>query len=125
MVWPLTALFFLVAALPTFLFLRERAPRRSEPLLYYARQGFGRLATTVRSIGHFRELAKFLAVFFVYSSGLMSIIAFVGVYAERTVGFTASELIFLFLVVQISSAGGAFAFGAIQDRLGARRTMHR
>lgn len=123
MVWPLTALFFLVAALPTFLFLRERAPRRNEPLLYYARQGFGRLLTTVRSIGHFRELAKFLAVFFVYSAGLMSIIAFVGVYAERTVGFTSSELIFLFLVVQVSSAAGAFAFGAIQDRLGARRTI--
>lgn len=123
LVWPLTALFFLVAALPTFLFLRERAPRRSEPLLYYARQGFGRLLTTVRSIGHFRELAKFLGVFFVYSSGLMSIIAFVGVYAERTVGFTSSELIFLFLVVQVSSAGGAFAFGAIQDKLGARLTI--
>ena len=123
LVWPLTALFFLVAALPTFIFLRERAPRRSEPLLFYARQGFGRLLTTVRSIGHFRELAKFLAVFFVYSAGLSSIIAFVGVYAERTVGFTSSELIFLFLVVQVSSAGGAFAFGAIQDRLGARRTI--
>jgi len=123
MVWPLTALFFLIAALPTFLFLRERAPRRSEPLLYYARRGFGRLVTTVRSIRHFRELAKFLAVFFVYSAGLMSIIAFVGVYAERTVGFTSKELIFLFLVVQVSSAAGAFAFGAIQDRLGARRTI--
>lgn len=123
LVWPLTALFFLIAALPTFFFLRERAPRRSEPLLYYARQGFGRLLTTVRSIGHFRELAKFLVVFFVFSSGLMSIIAFVGVYAERTVGFTASELIFLFLVVQVSSAGGAFVFGAVQDRLGARLTI--
>ncbi len=123
MVWPLTALFFLIAALPTFMFLRERAPRRSEPLLFYARQGFGRLVTTVRSIRHFRELAKFLSVFFVYSAGLSSIIAFVGVYAERTVGFTASELIFLFLVVQVSSAAGAFAFGAIQDRMGARRTI--
>ena len=61
--------------------------------LYYARQGFGRLRRRSRSIGHFRELAKFLAVFFVYSSGLMSIIAFVGVYAERTVGFSSSELI--------------------------------
>ena len=122
-VWPSTALFFFIAALPTFIFLRERAPRRNESFLYYVRQGFGRLATTVRSIRHFRELAKFLSVFFVYSAGLTSIIAFVGVYAERTVGFTSSELIFLFLVVQLSSAAGAFAFGAIQDRLGARRTI--
>jgi UMF1 family MFS transporter len=122
-IWPTTALFFLVAALPTFLFLRERAPRRSEPLLYYVRQGFGRLRTTFASIGHFRELAKFLSVFFVFYAGLSSIIAFVGVYAQRTVGFTSSELILLFLVVQLSSAGGAFVFGFIQDRLGARRTI--
>ena len=122
-VWPLTALFFLVAALPTFLYLRERAPRRDEPIFYYFRHGFSRLRNTFASIGHFRELARFLAVFFVFYAGLSSIIAFVGVYAQRTVGFTSSELIVLFLVVQISSAGGAFAFGFIQDRLGARRTI--
>src|SRR5262245_6659416 len=122
-IWPMTAVFFLVAGLPTFLILRERAPRRSEPLPYYVRQGFGRLAQTFGSIRHFAELAKFLAVFFVFYAGLTSIIAFVGVYAQRTVGFTAGELILLFLVVQVSSAGGAFFFGWIQDRLGARRTI--
>jgi UMF1 family MFS transporter len=121
--WVTTALFFLVAGLPTFLILRERAPRRSEPFSWYVRNGFGRVATTLHSIRRFRELARFLTVFFVYSMGLTSIIAFVGVYAERTVGFSAGELIGLFLVVQVSSAGGAFLFGAIQDRLGARRTI--
>jgi UMF1 family MFS transporter len=122
-IWPTTAVFFLFAALPTFLFLRERAPRRSEPVLYYVRQGFGRLRHTFDSIGHFRELAKFLSVFFVFYAGLSSIIAFVGVYAQRTVGFTSGELILLFLVVQLSAAGGAFVFGFIQDRIGARKTI--
>jgi UMF1 family MFS transporter len=121
--WVVTAVFFLVAGLPTFLILRERAPRRTEPFSYYLRNGFGRMATTVRSAARFRELIKFLTVFFVFSMGLTSIIAFVGVYAERTVGFSASELIVLFLLVQVSSAAGAFVFGAIEDRLGARRTI--
>lgn len=121
--WLVTALFFLVAALPTFLLLRERAHRHRRSLVEYARQGFGRLRETARAIRHFRELARFLAVFFVYSAGLMSVIAFVGVYAERTVGFTPDELIVLFLVVQISSAAGAIGFGFLQDRLGACRTI--
>lgn len=122
-IWPLTAVFFLFAALPTFLFLHERAPRRNESLGYYFRKGFGRLKDTLSSIRHFGELAKFLAVFFVFYAGLSSIIAFVGVYAQRTVGFTSGELILLFLVVQFSAAGGAFVFGFIQDRIGARRTI--
>ncbi|QQR73978.1 MAG: MFS transporter [Holophagales bacterium] len=121
--WLVTALFFFVAALPTFLLLRERAHRHRRSLAEYARQGFGHLLETARAVRHFRELARFLVVFFVYSAGLMSIIAFVGVYAERTVGFSPDELIVLFLVVQISSAAGAIGFGFIQDRLGASRTI--
>jgi len=121
--WITTAAFFLVAGLPTFAILRERAPRRSEPLLYYVRNGFGRLAQTWQAARQFNQLVRFLVVFWIFSMGLTSIIAFVGVYAERTVGFTASELIGLFLVVQISSAAGAFLFGALQDRFGARGTL--
>jgi len=121
--WVTTALFFLVAGIPTFVILKERAPRKSEPLSYYVKGGFGRLADSWRATRRFKHLVRFLSVFFVFSMGLTAIIAFVGVYAERTVGFTASELIFLFLLVQISSAGGAFLFGYIEDKLGARRTI--
>ncbi|HXU45404.1 MAG TPA: MFS transporter, partial [Thermoanaerobaculia bacterium] len=42
--WVATALFFLVAALPTFLFLKERAPRGEGSLFTYVRAGFGRVA---------------------------------------------------------------------------------
>jgi len=121
--WVTTALFFLVAGIPTFLILKERAPRKSAPLSYYVKGGFGRLADSWRATRQFQQLVRFLAVFFVFSMGLTAIIAFVGVYAERTVGFSASELIFLFLLVQISSAGGAFLFGFLEDKLGARRTI--
>lgn len=124
LVGPVTAAFFLVAALPTFLFLRERAPRRpARSLGSYVRASFGRLATTARSLRHFSELARFLVVFFAFSCGLSTVIGFAAIYAERTVGFTAGELIGMFLVLQLSSAGGAFLFGWIQDSIGARRTI--
>jgi UMF1 family MFS transporter len=121
--WLATAAFFLVAGLPTFLILRERAVRGHHSLVHYAASSFGRLRDTFAEIRRFRELAKFLVVFFVFSCGLTAIIAFVGVFAEHTLHFAADELIGLFLVVQISSAVGAFAFGAVQDRLGARFTL--
>lgn len=122
--WVATGLFFLVAALPTFIFLRERAargPRRTLP--EYGRVTFGRLAQTARALRHFSELARFLSVFFVFSCGLMSVIAFASIFAERTLGFTSKELILLFIALQVSSALGAFVFGAIQDKIGARRTI--
>jgi UMF1 family MFS transporter len=92
-------------------------------LLHYAKSGLGRVFSTFSEVRRFRELAKFLLVFFIFSCGLTSIIAFVGVFAEHTLHFAAGELIGLFIVVQLSSALGAVAFGVVQDRLGARLTL--
>lgn len=121
--WVATALFFLVAALPTFLFLRERAPRGSGTALEYVRAGFARIAATGHSVRHFSELVRFLSVFFIYSMGLTSVIAFAGIFAERTLHFTSNEVTFLFIALQLTSAGGAFLFGILQDRIGATRTI--
>ncbi|HEY9420015.1 MAG TPA: MFS transporter, partial [Thermoanaerobaculia bacterium] len=121
--WPLTAVFFLLAALPTFLFLRERAPRGSGTALEYVRAGFARLADTGRSVRHFSELVKFLTVFFIFSMGLTSVIGFAAIFAEKTLGFTLDELTLLFICLQLTSAGGAFLFGFLQDRIGAARTI--
>jgi UMF1 family MFS transporter len=121
--WVVVALFFLVSALPTFLLLGERAPRGTSTALQYVRDGFLRLGETVRSARHFSELVRFLCVFFLYSAGLTSVIAFAGIYAEKTLGFDSGELILLFILLQLSSAAGALSFGAIQDRLGAPRTI--
>jgi UMF1 family MFS transporter len=121
--WLLTGLFFLVAALPTFLFLNERARRSTRPMGEFVREGFGRLRETARSVRQFSELVRFLSVFFLYSAGLTSVIAFAGIFAVQTLQFTPKQLTLLFLLLQLSSAGGAFVFGLIQDRIGATRTI--
>lgn len=121
--WVVTAAFFAVAAIPTFVFLRERAPRGTEPLRHYIAVGFSRLRRTAREVGRFRQLRRFLAVYFIYHSGLTVVVAFAGIIYERTFGFTASELITLFIALQFASAAGAWSFGFIQDRLGSRPTI--
>jgi UMF1 family MFS transporter len=121
--WVVTALFFLLAGFPTFLFLRERAPRTDRRPLEYVRAGFARLAATAAAVRRFSELAQFLAVYFVYYAGLASVVAFAGIFAVESVGFTFAELTVLFLLLQLSSAGGAFLFGWVQDRFGAVRTI--
>lgn len=121
--WLVTAVFFLVAALPTFLFLRERAPRGNRTPMEYVRAGFARLATTAREVRRFSEVVRFLSVYFLYYAGLSSVVAFAGIYASQTLGFTFKELTVLFLLLQVSSAVGAFVFGWVQDRLGAVRTV--
>ncbi len=121
--WVATAVFFLLAGLPTFLFLRERAPRGDRRPLEYVRAGLARLIETARSVRYFSELAQFLAIYCCYYAGLTTVVAFAGIYAVQTVGFSSAELRLLFVVLQLSAAGGAFLFGWIQDRVGAVRTI--
>lgn len=120
----LTAGFFLIAGLPTFVFLRERAPQGPKRSPVEAmRAGFSRLRHTARTVRNHAALARFLGAFFVYSSGLTTVLAFAAIYAEKTLGFTSNELIALFIVVQLSAALGAIVFGLIQDHVGAKRTI--
>jgi UMF1 family MFS transporter len=122
--WGVTALFILLAGLPTFLFLRERAlPSGEQSWGRLAADGLGRVAQTVREIGHFRQLARFLAAFFCYQAGLTTVIAFASIYAVETIGFDSGELIVLFMVLNVSAAVGALAFGFVQDKIGAKLTV--
>jgi UMF1 family MFS transporter len=122
--WLVTAAFFGLGALPTFLLLRERAvrPPRFAPL-GHARAGLARLAATLHSLRRLSELARFLAVFFAFSCGLTAVIAFSSIFAERTLGFGPGDLVILFMVLQLSAAAGAVLFGWVQDRVGAVRTI--
>jgi MFS transporter, UMF1 family len=119
--------FFLLAALPTFLFLRNR----SLPAPGYERAGAGRLlaaglrelrATAATARAH-PILFRFLAAFTVYMAGLEAIIKFVGIYAREEVKLSIGDLGVLFLVLQLSAAAGALGFGLLEGRVGPKRTV--
>jgi len=120
----ITAATFALASLPTFLLLKERA--RPAPVAAgenLARAAFARLAQTVRQATRYRDLARFLVCIVFYQAGIQTVIALAAIYAEQALGFTTKDTITLILVVNVTAAVGAFAFGNIQDRLGHVRTI--
>jgi len=111
------ALFFLVAGLPTFLFLRERA--RPQPLpagASYVRAGFLRVRETLREVRRYRQLFRFLFVFLTYSCGIFIVVAFANQFGKEEVGMSMKELMLLFLFLQLSASFGSFSFGLLQDK---------
>lgn len=118
------AVFFLIAGIPTFLWVRERKKASSLPEgKSYFSAGIERLKETFAQIQLFRELFKFLILFGIYNCGVTTVVYFASIYADRTIGLSAMELIWFFLITQISSSLGAVLFGFIQDRIGARNTI--
>ena len=118
------ALYFLVAAIPTFLWLRDRSV--SQPLPpgdTYLTVGFRRLAATFRNFRHYRDLFRLFIAFLIYNEGVVTVIFFAALYAVGTVGFEASDLILMFLFIQVVAVIGALGFGALADRIGQKRTI--
>jgi MFS transporter, UMF1 family len=120
----ITAGFFAVAALPTFLILRERAvPQPVEPQHRFVRDSFLRLGHTLRHAARYRDLTRFLVCVTVYQAGVQTVVALAAIYAQEALKFSTQETIVMILVVNVTAALGALAFGQVQDRLGHVRTL--
>ncbi len=118
----ITAAIFAAASLPTFLFLRERAKPVARPG-ELVRSTVARLAETLRRARRYQDLWRFLICVVFYQAGIQTVVALAAVYAQQVMGFTTRGTLLLILVVNVTAAAGAFAFGQIQDRLGHVRTL--
>jgi len=114
----LTAALYGLASLPTFFLLRERA----QPQPAQAR-AWARVRATLAHARDFRDLRRFLLCVLFYQAGIMAVVALAAIYAQEAMKFTTRETIVLILVVNITAAVGAFAFGYAQDALGHLRAM--
>lgn len=123
----ITAALFALASLPTFLFLRERAvPAVGEPM-----RGVGSLAgaawrqlrESTRALERLPELRRVLVCIAFAQAGVQTVVALAAIYAEQALGFDTAQTVKMVLLVNITAAIGAAAFGQVQDRLGHVRTL--
>ena len=121
----IVAAIFAVAALPTFLVLRERsAPGEASG---EARGGIGgalrQVAVTLRRAREFADFWRLMLCGAAYQAGISVVITLAAVYAEAAMGFEQQQTMMLVFLVNIAAAGGAFAFGYVQDRIGHKAAL--
>ncbi len=119
----IVAISFLLASLPTFLWMKERAVASPHPH-NFIRMGFTRLRTTLSEAHRFRDLFRFLIALTVFYCGINTVILLAAVYAQQAMGFDTQDTLTLVLVVNVTAAVGAFLFGHVQDRIGSLRTLN-
>ena len=119
-----TALFFLVAALPTFFFLRERAtPAKETRTTSVWFQTLKRLAETAREVPRYRELFVYLIAYLIYTDAINTVIVASAIFANKVLDFSPADLIIYFLITQVTAGLGAVGFGVMADRIGAKHTI--
>jgi MFS transporter, UMF1 family len=118
-VGPFAAAFFLLAAIPTFLFLRESGPRRRVRGGLQLSLGFRRVARSLVTLRDRPGLGDlFVSIFFVMA-GIYIVISFTFIYGSQVIGWDESTRVAMFIITQVTATIGALAFGWLQDRVGA------
>ncbi|REL25080.1 MFS transporter [Rhodohalobacter sp. SW132] len=124
-VGPFAALFFMLAAIPTFIWLKEPGKRRELPEgETFISVGFARLGRTINEVKQFWDLAVFLISVFFAMAGIYIVISFAFIYGDQVVQWDEEVRVLMFVVVQITAAAGAFSFGMIQDKIGSKLTYN-
>lgn len=119
----LAAGWFLVFSIPTFLWVRERQPRRRASLGTYVSRGFGRIRDTARHLRDYRQAVRLLVARLVYNDGLVTVFAMAAIYAGAEFGMETSEVLVLGIVVNVAAGLSAIAFGFVNDRIGGVKTI--
>jgi UMF1 family MFS transporter len=116
----ITAALFALASLPTLLMLRERAtpaPVRTP------RTAWRQVRHTLGHLDQLPDLRRFLVCTVAYQAGTQAVITLAAIYASQVFHFDTQRTILLVLVVNVTAALGAFAFGHVQDRIGHVRAI--
>ncbi len=115
----ITALLYGAAALVTFWLLGERAQPNPEALRQSGlKASLQRLHRTFAQARSFKDFMWLLLCAVFYQGGVAVAITLAAIYAETEIGFRQQETMVLIFVLNLAAAGGAFAWGYLQDRIG-------
>jgi MFS transporter, UMF1 family len=115
----ITAAIYGLAAFVTFRLLRERAVPNPQALQQGGlRASLRQLQSTFHQARRYRDFMWLMACAVFYQGGVAVAVALAAIYAEQVIGFQQQETMVLIFVLNLAAAGGAFAWGYLQDRIG-------
>jgi len=120
--WVTVSLFFMIFSLPAFFWLphdRENALSVFGAALKGGRYSLGALTKMLKN----RPLRRFMLAFFIYEDGVNTVIVFSSIFASATLKFETSELILLYIVVQVTALTGAFLMAKPIDAWGPKKVL--
>ncbi|ETX01451.1 MAG: hypothetical protein ETSY1_07285 [Candidatus Entotheonella factor] len=114
---PFAALWFLVFAVPLFLWVHEGPAAAGQPGVMVT------LMEGLRTAQSVPGLLRFLIARMIYADGLVVVFAFGGIYATNVFGFTQNDVIVFAIAINLTAGAGAALIGWLEDRIGGFNTV--
>lgn len=119
-----SALFFAISASLLFFRVKEsRKGRTLPPGESYLSISVKRLITTFKAVRHFRQFIAFIISFLIYNDGILMALDFAAIIGAVLFGMTQTQLILFMILVQVTSAIGAYLFGLLGEKIGFKKAL--
>jgi len=119
-----SAILFLVFALPSFIFIKDKITERAPTSFKLnIKTSFKKVIDAVSNTKKYPGVLRFLIAKFFYEEAIQTIIIFMAVYAQKVVGFSKSETTTFLIVLTPAAIVGSAIFGVITDHLGPKKTL--
>jgi len=129
-IW-ITCAVYGVFCFPSFLLLRRGSREPTEaamrsPLQSTRERGFApaRVIKTIKNWRHNENFFKTLLSYYLVNDGLATLVYFTSIYAATTLGFESTQILMLFLVVQLVGVPASIMGGVAADRFGHKRVLY-
>ncbi|MDT8440800.1 MAG: MFS transporter [Desulfuromonadales bacterium] len=116
----LTGLWWLVFAVPTFAWVREKRTETSAIAPLRTPRDYLR---TLRALRDYPDLLRFLLAFLLYNDGIQTIIAISAIFAREELGLGTGTIFGCFLMIQFVAMPGALLFARLANRYGTKPTV--
>ena len=115
------ALWFALFSIPTFVFLKDR--KRDSWKSVSIKKSYKTLLGTFKEIKEYKNILRFLIARMFYNDAILTVFFFGGIYAQSNFSFDTEKMLIFGIVLNVAAGIGAFAFGFLDDILGAKRTV--
>jgi UMF1 family MFS transporter len=122
MLFVVAPLLFLAISLPVFILLKDDPSLQREEK-HALGAAWSQTVRTIRSLGQYPGLGRFLAARFFYTDALNTSITIMTIFSIKAVGFTEGESTYVLLSLTLSAIVSAFIWGRLVDRFGPKRTL--
>ncbi len=118
------AALFLLFALPSFLFIKERQRKVLAGSPPAVSQTLRRMIDAWRKTRDYEGVTRFLVARFFYTDAMNTVFIFVAIFARTEMGFSDLETDILTLIGIVMALVGALVAGRLTDLIGPRKTLN-
>ena len=118
-----TAVYFIIFALPAFLWIKEEPNPQEKGGESYFQIAFDRIKTTLRSVKNFKEFIKFMVSLLIYNDGIIAALDFASIIGLVLFGMTSESMIIFVIIVQFTNMIGAYVYGRASEKTGIKKSL--